>query len=330
MSWILIGAVIAIGLTLSAFFSGAETGLYCVNRLRLQLGVKKHDPTALRLSRVFADQQGALSVTLIGTNLMNYVTTGAVAYLFAELAGLDETVTELYTVLALTPIMFVFAEVVPKNLFRLHADTLLARGSRLLALSDRLFRLTGMVWCLSRLAGVINRLCGGRAPGGGGSAPKRRVAVLLQEALAGHTLGEDQSDLIERVCRISDTPIHAVMVPRNRVLAVSARSDRRQLVRVARRKGHSYLPVHDENRRHVIGLVRVDELLQSEDWTTVEERLHPVTTLSPHESVATALARLQKVRRSLAIVTDHGGQMLGIVTITDLLGEIVGELSTDD
>lgn len=330
MTWVgisILGLLIAGGLFFSAFFSGAETGLYRINRLRLHLDSKRADPRALKLSRVLGDERGALSVTLIGTNLANYITTAAVAYLFAEQMGLGETGSELYTVMILTPIVFVFGEVVPKNLFRLHADRLMARSAGLLVLADRLFRLTGVVWCLDQLAGLINRRGAADLPDGGASAPKRRVAMLLQEALAGNPLGEDQSDLIERVCGLSEQQLHSVMVPRNRVVAISAETDRRSLSRVARKTHHARLPVYDRNPRHITGIVKVDELLRSDDWQHVGELLTPAITLSPHATVAATMTHLQHAGQEMAIVADPGGQMLGIVTLRDLLAQVVGEVT---
>jgi CBS domain containing-hemolysin-like protein len=326
MDWVIVGAVILIGLFLSGFFSGAETGLYCVNRLRLHLGARLHDPRAVRLAGTLDDEHGALSVTLVGTNMANYVTTSAAAYLLAETMDLTATGAELYTIVILTPVVFVFGEVVPKNLFRLHPDTLMARGSRLLAVSNRLLRSTGAIWCLKKWAAVLGRITGGYTEGDTAFAPKQRVARMLQEALAGNTLGEDQSDLIDRVCRLSETRLFTVMVPRNRVIAIVADASRDTLIRVARRKRFARLPVYESNPRRIIGVVRVDELLQSEDWQTVSDRLHPTLTLSPHEAVATAITRLQRAKRGMAVVTDRGGQMLGIVTLKDLISEVVGGL----
>lgn len=326
MSWIVVGTVMIFGLFMSAFFSGAETGLYCVNRLRLHLGVQRRDPSALRLAPVLEDQHGALSVTLVGTNLSNYFTTAAAAYLLAELLGFAHAEAELYTVAILTPIIFVFGEVVPKNLFRLHADTLLARGSRLLVVSNRLFRMTGIVYGLKRLAGLFARLTGAHTKEGGAFPPKRRVAMLLQEALATNSLGEDQSDLIDRVCRLSETRLHTVMVPQNRVKTIPANTDRRGLVRAARRTRHARLPVYESSRRGIIGLVKVDELLQSDDWQTVNERLRPTLSLNPHETVASAITRLRRAKRGMGIVTDRGGRMLGIATLNDLLSQAIGGL----
>lgn len=326
MTWVVL-AIAVLGLFLSAFFSGAETGLYRVNRLRLHLRVKERNLQALRMASVLDDEQGALSVTLVGTNVFNYATTSAVAYLFAEAWHFGGTNAELYTVAVLTPIVFVFGEVVPKNLFQLHADTLLARSSGIFAFFNRLFRVTGLVWLLKRLAGTINRLVVGGTKHGGALAPKRRVAKLLHDALAGSVLSEDQSDLVDRVCQLSETPLHAVMVPRNRVTGIAADTDRRGLIRVTRRTGHAQLPVFESKPRHIIGLVKVDRLLQADDWRTVGERLEPPLNLSPHETVAAGITRLQRARRSMAVLTDHGGQMLGIVTLKDLLKEVIGELA---
>lgn len=326
MIWIGLSAAL-LGVFLSAFFSGAETGLYRVNRLRLHLGVKKGDPQALSLSGVLDDERGALTVTLIGTNVANYVTTSAVAYVFADAWHFGEIDTEVATIAIVTPILFVFGEVVPKSLFQLHPDMLMGRGSRILVFFDRLFRVSGLVWVLKGLAGSLNRLVSGDPELGGSLAPKRRVARLLQEALAGTVISEDQSDMIDRVCQLSETPLHAVMVPRNRVRIIRADTDRRGFIRVARRTGHAQLPVFESRPWHIVGLIKVDQLLQSDDWRTVSDRLQSPLNLSPHETVAAGITRLQRAGRSMAIITGHGGQMLGLVTLKDLLREVIGELA---
>lgn len=325
MMWALVCAAVLLGLWGAAFFCGCETGLYCVNRLRVQLGVQERDPRLLRLSSFLENEQEALSVTLIGTNLMHYVTTTAVAYLFAELLCWSAADTELYTVLLVTPVVFVFAEVVPKNLFQLYADRLMPRGSWLLTLADRLFRATGIVWLLTRLTGATTRLFGSAASLPTGTAPKRQMTMLLQEALVGQAHGEHQSDLIDRVVRLSETPVRLVMVPRQRVVSVAATADRRELVRFARETGYARFPVYGKRRLQIIGVIKVDELLRGDGWRTVGERLGPVKTLRPQQTVASAIAHMKQGGQEFAVVTDHVGQMVGVVTLRDLLEEVVGE-----
>lgn len=329
MIGVLVGGAVLVGLLGSAFFSGCETGLYCVNRLRVQLGVQERDPKLLRLSSLLENEQEALTVTLIGTNLMNYVIATSVAFLFADVLYWSGADTELYTVLLVTPVVFVFGEVVPKNLFQLYADRLMPRGSGLLTLADRVFRATGVVWLLTKLTRAATRFFGGTASLRTVTAPKRRMTMLLQEALVGQTHGEHQSDLIDRVVRLSETPVRAVMVAQQRVVAVPATTDRRELVRFARQSGYARCPVHGKRRSEIIGVIKVDELLRSDGWRTVGERLGPVTTLRPQETVASAIAHMKQGGGEFGVVCDHGGQMVGVVTLRDLLEEVVGEFGRD-
>ncbi|MFQ5414915.1 MAG: CNNM domain-containing protein, partial [Phycisphaerae bacterium] len=253
--------------------------------------------------------------------------------------------TELYTVIVLTPIVFVFAEVVPKNLFQRNADTLMARFSRLLGIATGVFRGVGAVWIITRISDVVTRFMPATANRASVAQPKRRMAGMLREALADARGGDEQSELVDRIVHLSETRVHTVMVPRNRVVTIAADADRTALVAVARRVPHARLPVYDPApsstvrtgartpgrahiaRRRMIGLIKVDDLLARDDWETVADGLRPITTLTPHQTVAAAITDLQRSGYGMAVVTDRGGQMLGIVTFKDLIEELVGELT---
>ena len=320
--------LLAIVLTLffSGFFSGAETGLYCVDRVRLRLGVQQQHPRAQRLARLMEDEQKVLSVTLLGTNLMNYLLTAAVTFLLASHLGLGERQAEIYTVVLVTPVVFVFGEAVPKNLFHAHADALMLRGGRLLALACRFFSLTGVVWILKQLARGVFSVLGVPTETEEAFGPKRQMALLLREALVGDESGYEQSELVERVVSLSHTQLHQIMVPRNHVTSISADADRTRLQALARRTPHTRLPVYDRNPRRIIGLVRVDVLLRAPDWKAVGEKVSPLLTLAPHEDVVTALTRMQEGGHAMALVADRSGRLLGIITLKDLMEEVVGEL----
>jgi len=327
MSWALATLVVVAALFLSAFFSGAEMGIYCLSRPRLHLACQRRNRQALRLAAQLDDEPGALTVTLVGTNVANYLAATAVAFVCARLLGLSDADTELYTVVLLTPVVFVFGEVVPKNLFQRHADSLMMRSSLLLAATGCLLRVTGLVALFRGIATWASRMAiRSESDSMRTLAPKRRVAALLQEALADRPLGEEQSELIERICQLSETPLHVVMVPRSRVVAISRRADRRELIHVARRSGFARLPAFDTEPRRAVGVVNVDDLLQADDWHAVGDRLEPALLLSPHTTVATAIAQMQSGGRLMSIVGDRGGQMLGIVTMADLLEQVLGDL----
>lgn len=330
MMWIVIPALILLALAASALFSGAETGLYCASRVRLHLSVQRNEPRASRVSGLLEDQQAALNLTLVGTNVSNYLATVAVAYMFAELIGVSDAQTELYTVALLTPVVFVFGELVPKSLFQRDANLWLMRCGRVLTASYYVLRYTCVLWLVRRLTDAASRLTVMGGPGYNTFEPKQRVALLLQEALADHATGDDQSYLIDKVVRLSEMPVHAVMVPRNRVATVSAAADRRELSRLARKTGFSRLPVHDnERRRAIIGVIEIDGLLETDDWRVVSDLMHPIDAIGPHDTVAAAIHQMQQSRSQIAVVTDRGGRMLGVVTLRGLLAELFGELAAD-
>lgn len=327
LEWLSMIAFILVTLFLAGLYSGSETGFYCLNRLRVFLGVQQNDRRALRLGAMIEDEQGTLAGTLAGTNIMHYLITLATSFTFTSLMGFEAADAEVYTVALLTPVIFVFAEVVPKNVFQRHADGLMRRFSWILFLSNRTFRAIGLVWVMKLLTTFAARISGAPESQPLTGGPKRHIARLLQEALSERHLGEDQSALIERVVRLSDTPVRFVMVPQHRVVMISAEARRPELERLARATSHARVLVHGAKRSQIIGIVKLDEMLRDARWNRVGERVLPVLSLRPFDTVASAIGRMQRVQKEMAIVTGFGGGLLGIVTLRDLLDEVVGEMN---
>jgi CBS domain containing-hemolysin-like protein len=328
MTAVWIGYACAAGLALlaSAFFSGAETGIYCLNRVRLQLGSDRNDRSARRLARFLVDEPAALSVTLIGTNVANYALTGFVAMFISHQLGLGDRDSELYTTLALTPIVFTFGEVVPKNIFRVAADRLMYPA--VLALEPLRTILLPVINALRRIRALISELLGkpGNLPEATAITRGRAVAMLHDGLIdAGHE--EEQFDFINRVLALSHTPVYSVMVPRNRVVTIRADAGRSGLVTLARKNRHTRIPVYEQNARRIVGAVVVHEFLADADATDLRQRLEAVLSLSPRDSVASTILQMQKSRQTMGVVVDRNGLLLGLVTLKDLMEEIVGELA---
>ena len=314
---------ILLAVALSGFFSGSETGLYCMNRLRLRLDVDQGSLPAARLDRLVGDEQSALSTLLVGTNLSNYLATVFVAYLLTQSAGLEPGVSEIYTTMIVTPVVFVFGEVVPKNLFQRNADRLMRLGSRLFGLFAILLRLPVMVLNLVSRP-ILALVCPAGFTRSGD--PRRRIALLLQDAIAAEDSPDEHAEFVDRVLLLSSVTLHQVMVPRNRVLAMRADADRAEGLSLIRKHPYSRFPVFDSNPRRIVGYVQADTLLADEQWVHVREHLRRVISIPAHDSVASAIVRLQAARETMAIVVDRGGYLLGLVTLKDLLEELIGEL----
>lgn len=317
-------AVIAlVSILMSGIFSGAETGLYCMNRLRVSVMAREGDVSAGRLVRLVENEHQALSALLVGTNVFNYVVTVCLAYLLVRLGGVTGRANELYATLITTPVIFVFAEVVPKALFERHSDPLMLRASPILAIFRRVFSVpvTVLGWISAPIIRWIDPI------GITAGDPRGRVTLMLHDALA---TDDDDSDkhraLVDGVLQLRSVKLHEVMTPRQRVVRIRLEASRAECVRTARRNAHSRLPVYDQNPRRIAGTVQVHRVLAGGEHARVRDYLEPTLSLSAQQTVASALVLMQQKRVRMAIVTDRSGLMLGIVTLKDLLEELTGEL----
>ena len=319
---ILILATLA-AIALSGFYSGSETGLYSVNRLRLKIEAESGNPSSSRLLRLLQNDRTALNTLLVGTNFSNYLATVFVAYILTNVANIEGRMTELYTTAIVTPIIFVFGEIVPKTLFQRHSDVLMSKGSRMFAWSTFLFAIP--VRILSIVSSPLLRLANAQAMSDSVDH-RRNVAMMLQDAFAAKEQGESHGELVDRVLNLTELPLHQVMVPRNRVIGVELRTPKQDCLTIIRRNAHSRLLVFDKDPRRVIGFVSTHSILANDNWKNLEHHLQPIPSLAPQQSVATAMMTLQSQGQAIAAIVDRSSRLLGIVTFKDLLEELSGEL----
>ena len=116
---------------LGAFFSGSETGIYRLSKFRLRLGIEQKHPLSALLGKVTADSNALIFSMLIGNNLVNYLATSIVTVMLLN-SALSENAAQLYATLIMSPVLFIFSEVIPKNIYYYHSDTLMLRSAPLL------------------------------------------------------------------------------------------------------------------------------------------------------------------------------------------------------
>lgn len=321
---LLLGALAA--LVLSGFFSGAETGVYCLNRVRLRVAAEEGQRAARRLEAYTRRPEDLVITTLLGTNVADYLLTACVTAVLLR-AAVSGGLAEVYTTAIATPLILVFGGIVPKDWFRRESNRLLLRLTWPLLLSLHAARATGLVWLLRGLTHALVRwIDPQRVESEHALLPRARTLHLLREGAVYGGLTATQRDLIERVLRLSEVRIGQVMVPRARAATVPRDIARDDFLRIARMAHFSRLPVHDGDPRRMIGVVNVYDVLTDEDCRPVGAHVRPPLFLPAHVSVSTALLRLQQLRQTMAIVQDRNGVCVGILTLKDLVEEIVGDL----
>ena len=298
-----------LGLLLSAFFSGSETGFYRVSRVRLLLDGLDGDPIAKALLWLTNNPALFVATTLVGNNLANYLTSLAIVLVtHAWLQG-DSLLVQLLAPLAMSPVVFVYGELLPKNLYYHAPNLLLRRGGPVFLLFAILFApISAVLWSLGRLLAWIV-----------GEAPLRVRLTLarkeLQEVLEeGHEAGilrPAQRSLAQSLFAVASRPVRDFSVPVARVAPVRQGTLKADVFRLARRHRAAVWPVAEVHQRKLIGYVRIIDLYL--DDSPRVDTVRPLLQISEHESHIAALIRLQEEKEELACVINEEGATVGLL-----------------
>jgi len=318
--------LMAVGLAGSAVYSGLETGIYSINRVRLQILHHKRVKAAGILHRLVQHPQMLLSTLLIGNNVTNYMGTAAMTVILQQW-GLSDLKVIIVIVLLITPALLIFGEVLPKDLFTAYSDKWVYRCAWFLDLSQKLFFWIGLLPLIQALSGLSARVLGVHhrsTP----FHPRRQVEMLVKEGVGHGLLSDEQSAIVERVLELSTRHADDEMVPWGKTLKVYADDAPRVMWDLAHRTSHTRFPVIDR-KGTLRGIISVYDVLKHAPNTCppLESLLTPALTLDAQTPLRTALATLQSEHAALAVITRQG-QPVGVVTIKDLVEPITGELAS--
>ena len=322
VAWAVWLAAAVAGMALGSLYGGIETGLYVLNKIRLELRAEAGSRTARFLRAMLRDPNDLLAALLIGTNLTQYVATFAITSMFL-LAGSGPR-AQWYTIALVTPMMFVVVDAVPKNVFRRAAETLTYRVAWLLRASEALFRFTGLTPLVRGTATLVMRLLGvdrwAQSP-----LAHQGVSAIVAEGHASGLLTHSQSIMADRVMRLRDVALRDAMRPMREVVSAPAGAGCPQVLQIIRDHNYSRVPMVDATGQ-VVGVLDVFDVLSAEDPVAPAEVMAPPLVLPADTGVTEALYRMQRTRTPLAVVADPNGRHVGIATVKDLVEEIVGEL----
>ena len=317
-AWAIWWVVLIVATAFVALYCGMETGIYVLNKIRLDLRAEAGGRQASRLRRLLRRPNNLLVVLLIGTNISSYAVTFAVTAMFV-LAGSGQ-MAQWYSMAVATPLLFIFGDSVPKDVFHRLAETLTYRLSGLLAASDVLFKVTGLSPLVRSISFLVMLPLRGRQAGG-----EERLGAAFAEGRASGVLTHMQSVMADRVMGIGEITLADVMVPADQVVWIGADVAREELLDLVQRNNHSRLPVRGA-AGEAVGVLDVYDVLADETATRPAERMADPLLLGEGMVVTDALYRMQRAHRMMAVVTSGGQRPVGIVTIKDLVEEIVGEL----
>lgn len=310
-----------IGLLLSALYSGLETGLYTINQIRLDVRASSKLKSALRLRKIISHPTRMLAVLLVCNNVANYLASYGAARMLEETA-FGPWMSILINAVVMIPMLFIFGEILPKDLFRTHTDRWTYRWSSSLEVSDMVLWWTGVVPLVSGIGFLAQKILGTESsieP-----SPRRRFGLLFKEGLEGGVLSDEQITLADRVLSMQALTVRSEMVPWTRVTCIGIHIPTHRRSIALRETSHTRIPVVNAKGK-VLGILPILHVLLKPEATTEELIIEPLY-VTPTTKAQDALHQLRKSGKAMAIVSEDGNKPLGIVTLKDLVEPIVGEL----
>lgn len=315
-------AVTVLGLVLSALYSGLETGLYTVNKIRLDVRASNGMKSAQRILALLDQPTRMLAVLLVCNNIANYVASYGVARMLEE-TSLGPWLAILVNTVVMIPVLFIFGEVLPKDLFRTNTDSWTYRWSAPLSWSDKVLWWTGVVPIVASVGKFASFVLGSEQTVE--PSPRRRFGLLFKEGLEGGVLSNEQITLADRVLSMKTLTVRSEMVPWSRVQCIGETISIERRSSAISNTAHTRIPVVDTTGK-VIGILPVISALLSSEKETMTLISTPAY-FSSDTPVRDALHALRKTGNSMGIVVSKDKNPIGIVTLKDLVEPIVGELA---
>jgi putative hemolysin len=338
--------LLAVLIALNAFFSASEIAVISVPKLRLKQLIEDGNKTAQVLFNLADDSSRFLATIQIGVTLMGFLASATAAIRLS--AGLAEIIARIpflapaaealavgIITIALTLITLVFGELVPKSIGLAHSERIALAVARPI---DFLARLAGpVVRFLVWVTNLIAKPFGGQRRRGMPIVTEEEIKTLVDAGEEGGVIEEEEKEMIYSIFEYTDTVAREVMVPRMDVLAIDVETPLLEALDEVIKHNHSRVPVYQDSIDNILGILYAKDLLKvlhergraGANEVRVADILRPAAFTPESKKVSELFAEMQKRRIHMAIVIDEYGGTAGIVTIEDILEEIVGEIQDE-
>lgn len=315
--------ILVILLILSAYFSSAETAMMTVNKIKLRTMADAGDRrAALVLDTVEEHVSKMLSAILIGNNIVNLSASSITATLAYHFGGY---MVSIFTAV-LTFIILVFGEITPKSLATAHAD----RIALVYIKSIRFFMvvLTPVIWFVNLIARGLLFLFHVDLNIRNNIMTEDELRTIVDVSHEDGVIESEEKEMIYNVFDLGDAKAKEVMVPRIHVTFADVNSTYEELIALFREDKFTRLPVYEESTDHVIGTINMKDLLLFDRTATfsVRDILREAYFTYEHKNISELLVEMKDASINIAIVLDEYGETAGIITLEDILEEIVGEI----
>lgn len=314
-------------LIISAFFSGSETALMTLNRYRLLHLVKEGHPGAVRAQKLLRRPDRLIGLILLGNNFANILASSLTTVISLQLVGESGIAI---TAGVLTLVILIFSEVAPKTLAALYPDKMAFPASWLILPLMKLFY--PVVWVVNMISNLLLKILGFNPKAEiYGALSKDELRTVVAEASA--MIPERYQNMLLSVLDLESATVEDIMIPRNEIVAIDLDEPIEEIMEQIRNSRHTRLPVFRKSIDKVFGLLHLRKILIQMSHgefnkETLVKNLDKIYYIPENMPLHQLLLNFKREGLRFGLVIDEYGDVLGLVTLEDLLQEIVGEFTT--
>ncbi|MFA5093019.1 MAG: hemolysin family protein [Candidatus Omnitrophota bacterium] len=317
--------ILLILLVISFFFSSAETSIIGISKIKLRHMVQKGIKGAQNIQRLVSKIDKVIAAILIGNNIVNIAISSIVTGIFVQVYGYRWGV--LASTFATTMVLLIFCEITPKILAAKHAEKVAIVTAPILEVVLKIFKplVIFFIWVSHSILKLFGLSTSKKSP----IITEEELRAMIEIGKEEGVLSEDQRKMLHRIFEFGDTQLTDVMVPKEKIVAVDVNTSSDNLLNIFVEEGHARLPVYKDHKENIVGIVYAQDLLyilREKGLFLLQDLLHEAAFIPSNTRVNDLLKRFQNEKMQIAIVVDKDKKLLGLVTLEDLIEEIVGEI----
>jgi len=319
----LVGVLVLL-LLLKGFFSGSEIALVSSDKIRMRHLARLGNRGAKLLIKMFRNPDRLLTTTLVGTNLATVGFTAIGTLAMVELFGGRG---DLYAFLLFTPLLLILGEIVPKSVYQQKAESFAPVIVYPLRLAAFLF--FPVIFIFSQVVRVFMRLLGAGKAAQSVFLTREQLRAILEMTERRSPIAAFKRGRIRRAVRFGQTQAVEVMTPLRDLVLFNVKDSTQELLKVARYTGYNPIPIYEENTANVVGVISLtpwDLMKDDLGGASVNGLMVPAYFAAPQQSIGQLLPALRERDDQTAVIVDEYGSAIGILTLEDVLAQVVGEV----
>jgi CBS domain containing-hemolysin-like protein len=317
--------IISVLIILSAFFSGSETALISVNRIRIRHLADSGNKKAVKLLKLVENPEQFLTALLIGNNIVNVFASVLATDVALKVFG--DTGLAIATGL-MTLFILVFGEVFPKTLASRNAEQISLKIAR--PISVLILILKPVVRLLTLFTNFMILVLGGKERVTMPFVTEDTINLLLRVGEKEGTIETHEREIIHNVFEFSDETATGILTPKDKMVCIEENETLDSALMLTNESGHSRIPVYKKNFDNIVGMVYAKDFLKFNDTELKKlkagEILRPIVFVKAERKISSIFKELQRKKINLSIVVDDNMKVIGLVSLEDILEEIVGEI----